>query len=600
MSNMPPLVKTTHREPPPRWALLQRKLISQMNAAAEAFVKRYTRPDGTLVWREEWPGMDGSDDAYESFWSFPLFYALGGSENVHRLSRRLWSAVTWQFTEYGQVHREFDAYYDWMHHGESSQYIYGFGLADPNVHIDRRRALRFADMYIGEDEEAPNWDPERRMIRSPINGSRGPRFHMTAEDWSTHRWILANYLSPYEDVPGLDPNDPNAKADWNDDAVFEQILSRMNERMVPGDIPLNLNATSLVASAYLYTGDPKYKRWVLDYIEAWAERTRANGGIMPDNIGPNGEIGERMGGNWWGGYYGWRWPHGARIILESTLIAGANALLLTGDESYLDLHRSQWDMLWELGREEDGAFKTPNRHGQVGWFNYISPDARYPTHCFALTHSAQDKARLDAAAPPESYARRTGFGKGAQAQPGPWLALSQGQNDDAPELMMDAACREVARRLDIMRNDDGDPNEWDVHHWQDINPVVCEPIAQLSLGSVGSVYHGGLLHATVRYFDAERRRPGLPPDAAAAVLRASSGEAEIEFVNANALEERQMIVQAGAFGEHAFTTAETNGEQTQVDGPCFRLKLAPMSRQRVRVGLKRYVHDPSYNRPWPS
>ena len=50
--------------------------------------------------------------------------------------------------------------------------------------------------------------------------------------------------------------------------------------------------------------------WVLDYLEAWAERIAANDGLCPDNVGPNGRIGELMGGKWWGGYYGWRWPHG--------------------------------------------------------------------------------------------------------------------------------------------------------------------------------------------------------------------------------------------------------------------------------------------------
>jgi hypothetical protein len=56
-----------------------------MNEAAVQFVRRYTRENGTLVWRDEWPGMDGSDDGYESFQNFPLFYALGGSEEVQRL-----------------------------------------------------------------------------------------------------------------------------------------------------------------------------------------------------------------------------------------------------------------------------------------------------------------------------------------------------------------------------------------------------------------------------------------------------------------------------------------------------------------------------------
>ena len=72
---------------PPEWALLQRRLIDTANDAADPFVVKYTRDDGTLIWRDEWPGMDGSDDPYEGFSSFPLLYALGGAERVHRLAR---------------------------------------------------------------------------------------------------------------------------------------------------------------------------------------------------------------------------------------------------------------------------------------------------------------------------------------------------------------------------------------------------------------------------------------------------------------------------------------------------------------------------------
>jgi len=122
---------------PPEWALWQRHLLERLFPAAMEFVEKYTRPDGALVWRDRWPGMDGSDDGYESFYNFPLYYALGGPEEIHRLSRKLWEGVTRQFTRYGQVHKEFDAYYDWMHHGESYTNFYFFGLADPTVPKDR-------------------------------------------------------------------------------------------------------------------------------------------------------------------------------------------------------------------------------------------------------------------------------------------------------------------------------------------------------------------------------------------------------------------------------------------------------------------------------
>ncbi|MCA1594851.1 MAG: hypothetical protein LC772_00265, partial [Chloroflexi bacterium] len=269
---------------PPRWALLQRRLLDTMSRAAAEFTDRYTRPDGSLIWRETWRGMDGSDDGYESFYNFPLLAALGGDMAIDALARREWEAVTTQFTRYGQVYREFDGYYDWMHHGESSLLFYFLGLTNPGDLRMLGRARRFAAMYMGEDSEADNYDPERRQIRSPINGSRGPRFKNSAEDWVTHRPILADYPSPFEDVPGC----VDGRANWNDDAIFEEILQRMNDRMMRCDIPLNLTATSLMTHAFLLTGEEKYRAWVLDYTSAWIDRAKQNGGILPDNVGPSG------------------------------------------------------------------------------------------------------------------------------------------------------------------------------------------------------------------------------------------------------------------------------------------------------------------------
>ena len=74
--------------PIPTWALLQRRLLADMSEAALWFADRYLRPDGTLIWaRTEWAGMDGSDDAYESVYNFPLLYFLGG--DLWRLAERV-------------------------------------------------------------------------------------------------------------------------------------------------------------------------------------------------------------------------------------------------------------------------------------------------------------------------------------------------------------------------------------------------------------------------------------------------------------------------------------------------------------------------------
>ena len=52
---------------------------------------------------------------------------------------------------------------DWFHMGEGNQ---DFGVASPGIPENARRAMRFADMYIGEDPEAPNYDKSHRIIRS--------------------------------------------------------------------------------------------------------------------------------------------------------------------------------------------------------------------------------------------------------------------------------------------------------------------------------------------------------------------------------------------------------------------------------------------------
>jgi hypothetical protein len=155
---------------------MQRRLIGALDQAGEEFVRRYARPDGTLAWKERYEGgMNSSDDAYEAFRFFSLHYALGGSKNLDKQHRHVWEGITRMFTRYGNIWREFDSNWDWMHHGEGYTSFYTFGLADPTDAKFRDWSRRFAAMYIGEDPEAPNWDPERKQMRAVMTGSRGPK-----------------------------------------------------------------------------------------------------------------------------------------------------------------------------------------------------------------------------------------------------------------------------------------------------------------------------------------------------------------------------------------------------------------------------------------
>ena len=77
------VINSKQKGTPPDWAIWERMLITRMNEAAPLYQERYTRKDGTFVWRDTWPGFDGSDDGYESYHNWPLFYALGGSADLH-------------------------------------------------------------------------------------------------------------------------------------------------------------------------------------------------------------------------------------------------------------------------------------------------------------------------------------------------------------------------------------------------------------------------------------------------------------------------------------------------------------------------------------
>lgn len=579
---------------PPEWALWQRHLLEQLYPAAVEFVRKYTRPDGTLIWRERWPGMDGSDDGYESFYNFPLYYALGGPEEIHGLSRKLWDAVTRQFTEYGQVYKEFDGYYDWMHHGESYTYFYFFGLADPTVRKTRERALRFAGLYLNEDPDAQNYDFAHKRIRSPITGSRGPRFVNSAEDWVTHRPVLADYPLPYDDIPHV--TDSSA---WIDDERFPFILQAMNERMMRADVPLNLTATSLMLNAYMYTGDPKYKQWIEEYVGAWIERTRENDGILPDNIGPNGKVGETMGGRWWGGYYGWKWPHGLFNQVEATLIGASNAYLVSGDARYLELPRSVLELVLSKARVRNGRVEVPHRHGRDGWYDYRPIN---PTHLVYLWYVSQDPRDYRLM---ESLTEVSDFDtlryekhKGDWENAGPWLGFIEGRNPDYPVQMLKANYAETLRRLERIRNDQSDPAERGVHHWQKCNPVVLEGLVQTMLGAPNHIYHGGLLHCRLFYFDPVLKRPGLPQGVAALVDRISADGVSVHLVNLDPSQPRSVIVQAGAFGEHEFTSVRYKNETVPICRKFFQVRLQAGAGTRLDIGMKRFARPPSYRFPW--
>jgi hypothetical protein len=196
---------------------------------------------------------------------------------------------------------------------------------------------------------------------------------------------------------------------------------------------------------------------------------------------------------------------------------------------------------------------------------------------------------------------RPGRGKGDNIHFGPWYCYLDGRHPDYPQLILESQYAEVLARMDKMRNDDGDPHDWDVHHWQDINPVHTEGLLQLACGGPQVVYHGGLLHVRLRYFDAAAGRPGLPPDVAALVSQLDAESTTVQLVNLHSLHERRTIIQAGAFGEHNFTEVTPLGDDDQtpvsVNDKLLEIVLPPGKSITLKLGMRRYCNNPTFSQP---
>ena len=588
-----PTIQSTQRTNGPEWATLQRQLIRAIREAAPIYLDKYTRPNGELIWREG--ALEDStfaDDLYENYFNWPQFYALGGSGWFNEMGARQWNATTLQLADYAQLTDGFINRADWFHHGETYIYLYYLGWADPSHPEMETRARRFADWYIGEDPQVPNYDRQHRIIPSPSNGARGPVQHFPLG--------LKKYTIPRGDSD-VDYGFEVPENWFEDDEVRVRVEARFDEVVMREDVPVNLSATGLVTHAYLYTGEEKYRDWVVEYTEAWMERMEQNGGLIPDNVGLSGKIGENHNGQWWGGFYGWTSRWAPDIISIAVAVAAHCATLVTGDRQYLQFLRSHLDKLLEMSHEEDGITTVPMRHSHDGWTTKGPLGARDPIQLWAASMEEGDFARLERLRKGDEEAWSTVVPRGVRGgDDRNWVRYMAGDLSDYPEQILRANLTEVKRCLKVVLEDKEDLTQVDEHHWQAKNPVVTEGLAQLTTGGPQTIYWGGLSPGRIRHFDAEKRRPGLPDDVGALVTGLTDDRVSLTLVNLNPQEERQVIIAAGSFGEHTFETAEAVGEENRLDvnGTYLQVDLEPASQIDLCLTMKRFCNKPSYAYPW--
>ena len=613
-----PTIESTKATSPPAWAVYERQLIDALDQVAPIFIDKYTRPGGALVWMDRYPG-DGVwvDDLYEAFFNWPLMYSLGGGEYIGTKAVEQWNAVTRQVTyDYGRVAKEFICNDDWFHNSENYVSFYAIGLSDPTNAEMMRRARRFAGMYMAEDPDVPNYDPEHRIIRSPFSGSKGPLFHARWDDvqynleyahvtltptFQTPREWIENKATPeeretHESVSG------GGKRWFEDPEMRERVHAQFDKIVMEGDVPVNLGVTGLVAHAYLLTGEDKYRNWIVDYVEAWMDRIRENDGIIPDNVGLNGRIGENREGQWWGGFYGWAAAASVQMMGSAMSVASECAHLVTGDARYLDLLRSQLDMLLDRGIERDGRVLIPHRHKDEGWTDFGGMGHQHPIHLWFASQEDRDWQRLEAVrrgAEDEWQTVRSNDPRSADERP--WVRYLAGDCPEYPEAILQGNYQEMRRRMGLIESDDADLTNVDEHHWLQRNPVVTEALQLLTTGGPQTTYWGGLSRGRVRHFDPERRRPGLPPDVAALVSGIRPDAVDLTLVNVSPHATRPIVVQAGAFGEHRFGKAEIVGHENapiDVSGKHLDICLRPGTEITLTLEMQLHCNKPSYAHPW--
>lgn len=579
--NRPVVTIDTPVAPPP-WALLERQLLKAMSDACAQFFQHYFDERGYLLCVPRWGGDDGPDDAAENVLNWTMLHALGGSDNVLRMYKKAWEGHLRQYTEAktvevpmgrdGMYYKEFPVMFDWFHHGEWLSAFYLQGLSDPSDPTYRSRLKRYTGFYNGDDPQADNWDPRQKIIRSMFNGSRGPLLRKaTGLDWAGDPIEIQGRFRP-----------------GHGERDYHQMLVHFQDyNDVVGDHPMNLSATTLGLSAYAITGETRYRDWVLEYVDAWVERTEANGGLIPTNIGLDGRIGGETGGKWYGGVYGWGFSVydpatdaiAHRPSFQNRAFYGfGNALMLTGDRGYADLWGRMIDIVNSNAKHEDGRTVYPHSYGDEGWYNY-SPE-KFSHGALEVYHWTMD---------PDDAKR---------ALNDDWTKFLNDLNPDYPIEALNQDFDELHARLEEMWADEATPDTRMSDDPNTINPAVTETLTKLMLGGIPTGRVGGPLHCRLRYFNPEKRRAGIPDDVAALVSRLTDTEVTVTLVNVNQTEPRTVTIQGGAYAEHLINSVRVGDSVNSVDGPNLTVRLGPGAGGELVLAMKRYANQPTFAFPW--
>ena len=345
---------------------------------------------------------------------------MGPEGNWHPAAADSWEQVEVPFARDGMYYKEFPVMFDWMHNGAGFSVFFLQPLSDPDNLEMRRRMERFAGFYMGTDPQADNYDTAHRVIRSMFNGSRGPLMRKsTGLDWAGDSIEVEGRFKP-----------------GHGERNYAEIVAHFEDyNDVVGDHPLNLSTTTLAFNAFMLSGDAAYKDWLVNDVDAWCERTAANDGIIPTNIGLDGSLGGACDGKWYGGVYGWGFsvtvPQTGALAHRPYFVYRAhygfgNGLLMTGDQGYVDTWRGVIENVNANAKVSGGQTLYPHMHGDDGWYDYTSQP--FSAGAMEVFYWSMDRADLP------------------RVQDNDWVQFLEGQNPDYPVVALQEDLAEVRER----------------------------------------------------------------------------------------------------------------------------------------------------------
>jgi hypothetical protein len=354
---------------------------------------------------------------------------------------------------------------------------------------------------------------------------------------------------------------------------------------VVGDSFLNLAATVLPMDAFLLTGEEKYKRWIVEYMEAWVDRMKQNKGIIPSFVDLDGKIGGPRG-TWWGNAYGWGFSpinpvtgrRENRNRVPRALVGFNNALWVTGDQKYVDVWRNQINAVNANVRDVNGQKQYPTMYGDAGWYGW--QNRPWDVGALEVWYWSQK---------PEDLSR---VGKNA------WIDFLEGRNPMYPETAMQSDLALIQKRLAGIRADRTPPEKRLADNMLDLNPVAASALIHVMQGALEPGRDGGVLNARLRYFDPDRKRAGLPEDVAALISAITDTTTVLTLVNTGKTAARTLVVQGGAYAEHEIQSVDWNGKAVAVNAPNFSVKLEPGAGGALTLKMKRYANKPTEQFPW--